>query len=336
MAASSDSPTNSSLSAGIAVLIPCLNEAPTIGQVVADFQRALPAAKIYVYDNASDDGTAEAARSAGATVQFERRRGKGNVVRRMFSDIDADVYVLVDGDGTYAAASSVVMVKLLLDQGLDLVNGARIETDGDPFPAGHRLGNRILTALVRYVFRSEFRDMLSGSKVCSRRFAKTFPAASEGFEIETEMTIHALEMRMPVGELNVPYKERTAGSVSKLSAVRDGLHILRTIGSLLKEEKPLQFFATLCTVLAATAVGLGIPIVQDYLATGLVPRFPTAILASALMILAFLSLACGAILDTVTRGRREMKRIAYMSIVPTHTPGGIPPGTEARSARTNQ
>ncbi|MGA9193173.1 MAG: glycosyl transferase, partial [Anaerolineales bacterium] len=200
--------------------------------------------------------------------------------------------------------------------GLDLVNGARVESQGDPYRPGHRLGNRILTGLVRYVFHSEFRDMLSGLKVISRRFAKSFPAVSEGFEIETEMTIHALEMRMPVAEIEIPYSECAAGTSSKLSTFRDGLLILRTIGSLIKEEKPLPFFSLVGGLLAAASILLGIPIVQEYIAIGLVPRFPTAILASALMILAFLSFACGVILDSVTRGRREAARLAYLSIKP--------------------
>jgi glycosyltransferase involved in cell wall biosynthesis len=305
----------------IAVLIPCLNEAQTVGRVVKDFAVALPGSQIYVYDNGSSDATVEQALAAGAIVQLEPKRGKGTVLRRMLSDIQADIYVLVDGDATYDAASAPGMVQLLIDQGLDLVNGARQETEGDPYRPGHKLGNRILTSLVRWVFHSEFHDMLSGLKVCSRRFAKSFPAFSEGFEIETEMTIHALEQRMPVAEVEVPYRERPPGSASKLSTLGDGWIVLRTIGVLIKEEKPLQFFATLTVALAAISVWLVVPIFQEYVATGLVPRFPTAILASALMILAFLSLACGIILDTVTHGRKELKRLAYLSIA-----APIPPG----------
>ncbi len=241
----------------------------------------MPTAVVYVYDNGSADGTTDAAAAAGAIVRRELRRGKGNVVRRMLSDVEADVYVLVDGDGTYDAASVVPMVNMLVGQGLDLVNGARLETDGHAYPPGHRLGNKILTALVGYVFHSEFRDMLSGLKVCSRRFVKSFPALSEGFEIETEMTIHALEMRMPVDELDVPYRERIAGSSSKLSTIKDGLLILSAIGTLIKEEKPLQFFSALSIGMAVAAILLGIPVIEEFVATGLVPRFPTAILASA-------------------------------------------------------
>jgi len=316
----SDQPDSPGSPSRVAILIPCLNEAETVGQVVADFFATFDAPDIFVYDNGSTDGTAQRAREAGAVVRHEIRRGKGNVVRRMLGDIEADIYVMVDGDSTYDAASAVQMVKLLRTEGLDLVNGARIESQGDPYRPGHRLGNRILTGLVRYVFHSEFRDMLSGLKVISHRFAKSFPAVSEGFEIETEMTIHALEMRMPVAEMEIPYSERAAGTSSKLSTFRDGLLILRTIGSLIKEEKPLPFFSLVGGVLAAVSILLGIPIVQEYIATGLVPRFPTAILASALMILAFLSLACGVILDSVTRGRREAARLAYLSIKPPGMP----------------
>ena len=287
-----------------------------MGRVVADFAEALPGARLYVYDNGSEDQTFVVAQAAGAIVCREPNRGKGNVVRRMFSDIEADAYVLVDGDGTYYAGSAATMVAKLFEEGLDLVNGARRVTDGNPYRPGHRLGNAALTRLVASIFHSEFRDMLSGLKVCSRRFVKTFPAVSEGFEIETEMTIHALEMRMPVAEVDVPYREREAGSSSKLSTVSDGLLILRTIGGLVKDEKPLPFFSTLCAGLVVVSVVLGIPIVREYLATGLVPRFPTAILASALMILAFLSLACGVILDSVTRGRREIKRLHYVAMDP--------------------
>ncbi len=298
----------------VAVLIPCLNEAKTVGQVVADFSEAFPGTKIYVYDNGSDDETFEVARAAGAIVRREARRGKGNVVRRMFGDIEADVYVLVDGDGTYDAASAATMVAKLIEDGLDLMSGARRVTDGNPYPPGHRLGNAALTRLVKYTFHSEFRDMLSGLKVCSRRFVKTFPALSEGFEIETEMTIHALELRMPVGEARSALWRTPSGSASKLSTFRDGLIILRTIGSLVKEEKPLQFFSFVSALMAILSAGLAVPVVQEFIATGLVPRFPTAILASALMILAFLSLTCGVILDSVTRGRREIKRLHYLAL----------------------
>lgn len=297
----------------VAVLIPCLNEAETIADVIGDFSKALPRSDIYVYDNGSTDATMIRAAAAGATVRTESRRGKGNVVRRMLGDIDADVYVMVDGDGTYAADSVREMVDLLLHDGLDLVNGARVESGGTAYPAGHRLGNRILSRLVGYVFDSQFHDMLSGYKICSRRFAKSFPAMSEGFEVETEMTIHALELRMPIAEIETPYRERPAGSSSKLSTVRDGLIILKTIFVLIKEEKPLQFFTLLFLALTVLALGLGIPIVREFLQTGLVPRFPTAILASALMVLAFISLVCGVILDSVSRNQRAMKRLHYLA-----------------------
>lgn len=302
----------------IAVLVPCLNEAQTIGGVVGDFANALAGCQVYVYDNGSVDETAALAQDAGATVRSEPRRGKGNVVRRMLSDVEADVYLLVDGDGTYSGEDAQALVEKVSADGCDLVNGARAETDGEPFPAGHRFGNRVLSGLVRYVFRSEFKDMLSGYKAFSRRFAKSFPAMSEGFEIETEMTIHALELRMPVAEVPVRYRERPSGSASKLSTVRDGLIILRTIFVLIKEEKPLQFFSSLFVVLAAASIGLGIPIVREFLITGLVPRFPTAILASALMIVGFLSLVCGVILDSVSRGQRAVKRLHYLTIGAPH------------------
>lgn len=298
----------------VAVLIPCLNEAETIASVIRDFSRALPGSGVYVYDNGSTDGTMERAAAAGATVRRESKRGKGNVIRRMLGDIDADVYVMVDGDGTYDADSASEMVKLLLDEGLDFVNGARVDAAGGAYPTGHRFGNQVLSGLVGSVFSSQFKDMLSGCKVCSRRFAKSFPATSEGFEVETEMTIHALELRMPIAEIDVPYRERPAGSTSKLSTVRDGLIILKTIFVLIKEEKPLQFFSIIGFALGGISLALGIPVIREYLQTGLVPRFPTAILASALMILAFLSLLCGVILDSVSRSQRAMKRMHYLAV----------------------
>jgi len=298
----------------IAVLVPCFNEAQTIAQVVRDFREALSGAAIYVYDNNSTDETASNASAAGAIVRNEPRRGKGNVVRRMLSDVEAEIYVLVDGDGTYDAASAGVLVERLIEDKLDLVNGARLETTGHAYRRGHLLGNKLLTSLVRLIFGSEFKDMLSGLKVCSRRFAKSFPALSEGFEIESEMTIHALESRMPVSEIDVPYRERQPGSISKLSTISDGMRILKTISLLIKEEKPLQFFAILFFASAGLSLILGVPLIDEFIDTGLVPRFPTAILASGLMILAFISIACGLILDTVSRGQRELKRMHYLAI----------------------
>jgi len=297
----------------IAVLIPCRNEQASIAQVVRDFQRCLPAATVYVYDNCSSDETAQVARDAGAQVFSEPLVGKGNVVRRMFADIEADIYVIVDGDGTYDASSAPRLIQYLVANGLDMVNCARASSDSAAYRPGHRLGNRVLTGLVAKVFGNRLSDMLSGYRVFSRRFVKSFPALSTGFEIETELTVHALELRAPIGELSAPYVSRPHGSASKLRTVRDGLRIFGLIVHLVKEERPLLFFASGCCALAATSIALGVPVVVQYLATGLVGRLPTAVLAMGLMILAFLSLTCGLILDTVTRGRRELKRLLYLA-----------------------
>jgi hypothetical protein len=298
----------------VAVLIPCYNEAVAIPKVVADFRAALPSAEIFVYDNNSSDGTIEAARAAGATVRREPLQGKGNVIRRMFADVEADAYVIVDGDDTYDARSAPAMLRLLLEQGLDMVNGARVTDTVAAYRRGHRLGNRVLTGIVQRIFGNRVTDMLSGYRVFSRRFVKSFPALAVGFETETELTIHALELKMPIGEIATPYKDRPAGSTSKLRTYSDGLRILRAIVMLVKEERPLQFFAVCALALAVLAVTLAIPLVATYLRTGLVPRLPTAVLALGLMLLSFLSTACGLILDTVTRGRKEMKRMAYLAI----------------------
>ena len=300
----------------IAVLIPCYNEQVAIPAVVAAFHAALPDAAVYVYDNNSTDGTADAARQAGAMVRTERLQGKGHVIRRMFADIDADAYVLVDGDDTYDATSAPAMVRLLVDEGLDMVNGARVSDAEAAYRAGHRLGNRVLTGLVAAIFGDRVSDMLSGYRVFSRRFVKSFPALSSGFETETEFTVHALELRMAIGEVQTPYKERPPGSVSKLRTYSDGFRILRTIVVLVKEERPLQFFAAAAGVLLLLAVALGIPVVAEFMQTGLVPRLPTAVLAMGLVLLASLSTACGFILDSVTRGRREFKRLAYLQVPP--------------------
>jgi len=298
----------------IAVLVPCYNEARTIGQVVTDIRDALPGASVYVYDNNSMDDTADIARAHGALVRDEPLQGKGNTVRRMFADIEADVYVLIDGDDTYEAASAPRMVRKLIESNLDMVNAARVHSDSAAYRPGHRLGNIVLTGIVRLIFSDRFKDMLSGYRVFSRRFVKSFPTLSKGFEIETELTIHALELRMPVAEVETFYKERPAGSVSKLKTYTDGIRILRMILVLIKEEKPLAFFSTLFVILASVSVMLAIPVIGTFLETGLVPRFPTAILSTGLMLLAFLSLTSGLILDTVTRGRKELKRLHYLSI----------------------
>ena len=304
----------------IAVLIPCFNEEITIGNVVRDFRQALPAARIYVYDNNSTDRTAAIARAAGAVVRRETQQGKGYVVRRMFADIDADIYVLVDGDDTYDASAAPRLVAALLDEPCDVVNAVRVSTAEAAYRRGHRFGNWLLTGLVTRTFDRTTDDMLSGYRVFSRRFVKSFPAMSGGFEIETELTVHAFELGMPLSEIRTDYKERPAGSSSKLSTYRDGLRILTTIVILLKEERPFQFFAIFAAALAVLGFVLGIPVVLEFLRTGLVPRLPTALLATALMLLSFLSLTCGLILDTVTRGRRELKRLRYLELAPTVLP----------------
>jgi glycosyltransferase involved in cell wall biosynthesis len=301
----------------IAVLIPCYNEGLTIAKVVTDFQTALPGATIYVYDNNSTDNTVDEADKAGAIARNEPLQGKGNVVRRMFADINADIYVLVDGDDTYDAPSAPVMAARLAEQQLDMVNGARVTDIKQAYRPGHRFGNALLSNMVATIFGRQVSDMLSGYRVFSRRFVKSFPALSSGFEIETELTVHALELRMPIAEVDTPYKDRPQGSVSKLRTYSDGLRILRTITMLIKEERPLAFFTLIFALLAAASTLLAWPVFIEFHETGLVPRFPTAILSTGLMLLAFLSLAAGLILDTVTHGRRELKRMWYLSIPPT-------------------
>lgn len=298
----------------IAVLIPCYNEAATVAGVVEGFRRALPEAHIHVFDNGSTDGTAEAARLAGAHVTREAHRGKGNVVRRMFADIDADLYVMADGDGTYDAAAARGMVRKLLEDRLDMVVGCRREIFLDAGRAGHALGNRLFNSLYRSLFGREFTDIFSGFRVFSRRFAKSFPAVSGGFEIETEMSVHASQLRLPVAEMETDYGTRPEGSPSKLGTVRDGFRILRTFLMLLKETRPFAFFATLALAFAGAAVLLALPLLFTWLETGLVPRFPTAILATGLMLLAFLMLASGLILDSLARSRIESKRLLYLTL----------------------
>lgn len=298
----------------VAVLIPCYNEAVAIPQVVHDFRAALPHAGVYVYDNNSSDGTAVAAAAAGAIVRHEPWQGKGNVMRRMFSDVEADIYVIVDGDGTYHAASAPCLIDALLEQQLDMVVGARVEQASAAYRPGHRLGNRALTGLVSMIFGRNIRDMLSGYRVFSRRFVKSFPAMSSGFEIETELSVHALELRMKIAEIDTPYGARPEGSASKLSTLRDGWRILKLVSHLMKEERPADFFGATFLALLVLSLGLGVPVIVEFVQTGLVPRFPTAILATGIMLLAFLMLTCGIILETVTTSRREMKRLAYLQI----------------------
>ena len=302
----------------LAVLVPCFNEEAAIGQVVRDFRAALPQAAVYVYDNNSTDRTMEVARASGAVVRRETHQGKGNVVRRMFSDIDADVYVLVDGDATYDAPSAPAMIARLLEDRLDMVVAARVHADDAAYRRGHVTGNRLLTGFVATVFGTAFSDILSGYRVFSRRFVKSFPVLSGGFEIETELTVHALELELPVAEIQTPYYARPAGSVSKLSTWRDGFRILGTILKLYRSERPLAFFSSIGIAMAAISTGLAIPVVITFVEYGIVPRLPTAILAMGLMLAAYVSIAAGLILDTVTRGRREVKLLAYLE---QHAPG---------------
>lgn len=298
----------------VAVLVPCFNEEQSIFDVVSDFRRVLPEASVFVYDNNSTDRTADRARSAGAIVRRETWQGKGHVVRRMFADVEADVYLLVDGDGTYDAASASELIDRLLEDGFDMLNAARSDVSTAAYRPGHRFGNRLLSGLVTRIFGRQITDVLSGYRALSRRFVKSFPALSTGFEIETELTVHALELRMPIGEVRTPYRERPAGSESKLRTVSDGVRILTTIVALVRDERPLPFFGSVGGLLAALSLVLGWPVIFTYLDTGLVPRFPTALLATGLMLLAFLSVASGLVLDTVTRGRRELKRLHYLQI----------------------
>jgi glycosyltransferase involved in cell wall biosynthesis len=297
----------------VAVIIPCYNEEVAIPKVVADFRRALPDATVYVYDNRSTDRTAEVARAAGATVRRELRPGKGNVVRRMFQDIEADVYVMVDGDDTYDASLAPALVARLMDDRLDMVVGRRVETHQDAYRGGHRLGNWALTGLVKQLFGSQLDDMLSGYRAFSRRFVKSFPSSSREFEIETELTVHAMQMRMACAEIETPYKERPSGSVSKLRTFRDGWRILLTILNLLRNERPLMFFATIALLLWVLAGALSVPLFTVYFETGKVPRFPTAILCSGIAIVGVISLGTGLVLDLVAHVRREVKRLAYLS-----------------------
>lgn len=297
----------------IAVLVPCYNEEAAVATVVANFRNALPTAEIYVYDNNSCDRTASIARDAGAIVRSERRQGKGHVVRRMFADVEADIYVLVDGDATYDAPSAPRMIDKLLDEHLDMVVGLRIDQSQAAYRLGHRTGNRMLTGFLAWTFGRDFRDILSGYRVFSRRFVKSFPVLSDGFEIETELAVYALELSLPVAEIETPYYARPEGSFSKLNTWRDGFRILGTMLKLYRAEKPLRFFGAIGILLAVVSVLLAIPIVITFIETGLVPRLPTAVLSMGLMIMAMLSVSSGLVLDTVTRGRREMKMLAYLS-----------------------
>lgn len=297
----------------IAVLVPCYNEEAAVATVVADFRKALPGAEIYVYDNNSRDNTVAVAREAGAIVRSERRQGKGHVVRRMFADVEADIYVLVDGDATYDAPSAPRMIDKLLEEHLDMVVGLRIDQSQAAYRLGHRTGNRMLTGFLSSTFGHAFKDILTGYRVFSRRFVKSFPVLSDGFEIETELAVYALELSLPVAEVETPYYARPQGSFSKLNTWRDGFRIFGTMLKLYRSERPLRFFTVIGILLALAAIALAIPIVVTFIETGLVPRLPTAVLSMGLTIVAMLSVSSGLVLDTVTRGRREMKMLAYLS-----------------------
>lgn len=302
----------------IAILVPCHNEAIAIADVIRDFKSALPNSKIYVYDNNSTDNTAEVAQSNGAIVRKETHKGKGNVVRRMFADVDADIYVMVDGDNTYEAQKAPILIERLIVDHLDMVVGSRVETQVDDkyatYRLGHRFGNSLFSTIIARLFGKQFKDVFSGYRVFSRRFVKSFPATSRGFDIETELTIHSLELRLPTAEIETHYGARPEGSTSKLNSYKDGFKILMRIMLLLKEVRPLLFFGGIFIILAIISCVLFAPVFVDYLQTGLVQRFPTAILSTGIMLLAFMSLTCGIILDNVCRARREMKRFFYLHV----------------------
>jgi glycosyltransferase involved in cell wall biosynthesis len=298
----------------LAVMLPCFNEEHAIGDVVRDFRAALPGARVYVFDNASTDDTAREAIAAGATVIREKRRGKGNVVRRMFAEVEADIYVMADGDGTYDAAAAPRLVRMLIDERADMVVGTRAGVTEDAGRAGHAFGNRLFNSLYERAFGDGFTDIFSGYRALSRRFVKTFPAVSTGFEIETEMSVHASQLRIPTVEMPLPYGRRREGSHSKLSTVRDGLRILTTFAVLMKETRPALFFGALAGAMALLSLLLAVPVIETWMATGLVPRLPTALLSTGLMIMAGLFLACGLILDSLAFSRVEQKRILYLAV----------------------
>lgn len=317
----------------LAVIVPCYNEGATIADVVWAFRRVLPDATIYVYDNNSTDDTRRQSEAAGAVVRHAPLQGKGNVVRRMFADVEADLYVLVDGDGTYDAAAAPTLIRRLLANNLDMVSGARVSADAEAYRSGHRLGNRALTELVRTIFGRQFADMLTGYRIFSRRFVKSFPAHSAGFEIETEFAVHALQLRLPCAEIETQYFARPSGSFSKLSTIRDGFRILRMIGLLVREERPLQFFASASALSFFTSALLAIPVIIKYIESNSVPRFPSLIVSVGLSVIGILAICCGLILDTVSRARLEHRRIAYLSVP---GPGAFATANSARPSSAQE
>lgn len=308
----------------IAVILPCFNEAAAVSGVIAAFRASLPTARIVVFDNNSTDGTVDAARRAGAEVRFVTAQGKGHVIRQAFARLDADIYVLADGDGTYDAASAPRLIEHLVDSGLDMVVGSRQEMADKSYPDGHRLGNRLFNRVVRTLFGPEFTDIFSGYRICSRPFVKSFPALATGFETETEMSLHAIQLGLPCREVKTPYFERVAGTASKLRTVRDGLRILWFIVRLVKHTRPLLFFLALSATAALLSLLVGMPVIVEFLASGLVPRLPTAIAAASLMVIAAIGVAVGVVLDSVAYAQRELKRLAYLSIDRNLRPLGAP------------
>ena len=297
----------------IAVLIPCYNEAETISEVVSDFKKHLPNATVYVYDNCSDDNTSERAREAGAIVTLARDRGKGNVVRRMFADIDADIYIMVDGDSTYSASDAPKMATLINSGNTDMIIAVRKEKSEKAYREGHKIGNNLFSYILKILFNSNFSDIFSGYRAFSKRFVKTFPVMTNGFDIEAELSIHALTLSIPCAEINSEYYARPANSYSKLNTFKDGIKILISIINLLKETRPLFFFGIISVFMFLLSIGIASPIIGTFLETGLVPRLPTAVLAVGIMLISFLSLTCGLILDSISQARMEIKKLHYLS-----------------------
>ena len=319
----------------IAILLPCYNEGQSIARVVLDFRKSMPGARIFVYDNNSTDNTAEQAAQAGATVIPSRRQGKGNVVRQMFSDIDADIYLMADGDGTYDASQAPVLVEKLIDERLDMVVGTRKDVTIDAGRKGHAFGNHIFNKIYRAIFGKDFSDIFSGYRVFTRRFAKSFPAESPGFEIETEMSVHASILRLPIAEVECEYGVREEGSESKLSTFRDGFKILRMIAMLMKETRPFAFFAIASAAIFTVSVVLAIPVLIEYFSTGLVTRIPTWMLSMTLLLGSMMGFSAGIILDSVARGRAEQKRIFYLSIPPSRGENRLTASSVAIERREN-